>query len=152
AGVAVDGSTDGNFFSGSVTSTNLDTFPWWQVDLGSSVNIDSIAIWNRTDCCSGRLNNAYVFVSDSPFLPDDTPSTLSTRLGTIFRQFGISGLSTNVDIGTQGRYVRIQLAGINYLSLAEVQVFGSVPLDTSTPGQLTMSHTGDFSRGQPAAV
>jgi hypothetical protein len=26
--------------------------------------------------------------------------------------------------GAQGRYVRVQLAGANYLSLAEVQVFG----------------------------
>src|SRR5262249_16285581 len=34
ASSAVDGNTDGNFFDGSVTSTNLDSNAWWQVDLG----------------------------------------------------------------------------------------------------------------------
>ena len=46
---AVDGTTDGNFFHGSVTHTNLETNAWWQVDLGASATVNSITIWNRTD-------------------------------------------------------------------------------------------------------
>ncbi len=36
----------------------------------------------------------------------------------------VAGRPTAVPVGVLGRYVRIQLAGANYLSLAEVQVFG----------------------------
>jgi hypothetical protein len=32
--------------------------------------------------------------------------------------------STTIPVGAQGRYVRVQLFETNYLSLAEVQVFG----------------------------
>src|ERR1035438_1456983 len=79
---AVDGSTDGSFYDGSVTATNLDTNAWWQVDLGASAAVNSIVIWNRTDCCSSRLNDYWVFVSDTPFGPADSPSTLVFRAGT----------------------------------------------------------------------
>jgi hypothetical protein len=33
--------------------------------------------------------------------------------------------STTIGVGFQGRYVRVQLSGANYLSLAEVQVIGN---------------------------
>jgi hypothetical protein len=79
---AVDGNVDGNYYHGSVTATNLldgsvkhtslDTYAWWQVDLGASASIASIMIWNRTDCCGSRLKDYWVFVSDTPFLPTDT--------------------------------------------------------------------------------
>jgi hypothetical protein len=32
---AVDGNTYGNYMVGSVTHTNGENQPWWQVDLGS---------------------------------------------------------------------------------------------------------------------
>ena len=72
AGSAVDGNTDGNFNNGSVSHTNADANAWWQVDLGSSATISSITIWNRTDCCSDRLSDYWVFVSNTPFLSTDT--------------------------------------------------------------------------------
>jgi hypothetical protein len=125
AASAVDGNTDGNFFDGSVTVTNLDVNPWWQVDLGASSTVNSIVIWNRTDCCAARLNSYWILVSDTPFGPNDTPTTLSGRPGTfVTHQFFGSNPSNSTAIGAQGRYVRVQLAGTDYLSLAEVQVFG----------------------------
>jgi hypothetical protein len=42
-------------------------------------------------------------------------------------------------VGTQGRYVRVQLTGANYLSLAEVQVLSTgaeVPAPTNLAGQI----------------
>ena len=42
AASAVDGNTDGNFFDGSVTATNLDPNAWWQVDLGASAAVSSM--------------------------------------------------------------------------------------------------------------
>jgi hypothetical protein len=125
AGGAVDGNPDGQFFNGSVTATNLDTNAWWQVDLGASAAIGSIAIWNRTDCCGSRLNDYWVFVSDTPFGATDTPATLQGRVGTFSsHQTAAPNPSTVIAAGAQGRYVRVQLTGANYLSLAEVQVFG----------------------------
>jgi alpha-L-fucosidase 2 len=121
----VDGSTDGNFFDGSVTATNLDPNAWWQVDLGASTFVSSILIFNRTDCCGSRLNDYWVFVSDTPFLASDTPATLQNRPGTFSsHQTAAPNPSTTIAAGAQGRYVRVQLTGANYLSLAEVQVFG----------------------------
>jgi hypothetical protein len=82
ADAAVDGNTDGNFLHGSVSSTDRESGAWWQVDLGSSKTIGSIAIWNRTDCCPSRLSDYWVFLSDTPFIPTDTPDTLQHRPGT----------------------------------------------------------------------
>jgi hypothetical protein len=126
AGSAVDASTDGNFSHGSVTATNLDSNAWWQVDLGASANVSSIAIFNRTDCCGTRLSDYWVFVSDSPFDPTETPATLQFRAGTWSNhQITMPNPSTTIPAGAQGRYVRVQLTGAGYLSLAEVQVFGT---------------------------
>ena len=126
---AVDGNTGGNFFHDSVTSTNLDPHAWWQVDLGSSKAIGSIVIWNRTDCCSSRLSDYWVFISDTPFGRGDSPATLQNRAGTWkSHQTTIPDPSTTIGTpGAKGRYVRVQLTGTGYLSLAEVQVSASGP-------------------------
>ncbi len=126
AGSAVDGNPDGNFFDGSITATNPDGNAWWQVDLGASASINSIVVWNRVDCCGSRLGDFWVFVSDTPFLPTDTPASLQSRTGTwSSHQTAAPNPSTSIAAGAQGRYVRVQLTSPNYLSLAEVQVFGS---------------------------
>jgi hypothetical protein len=122
---AVDGNTSGNWADNSVTHTDLNANAWWQVDLGASATLSSIVIWNRTDCCGDRLSDYWVFVSDTPFGPSDTPSTLQNRAGTWSNhQTSMPNPSVTVGAsGVQGRYLRVQLSGTNYLSLAEVQVF-----------------------------
>jgi hypothetical protein len=82
-------------------------------------------LWNRTDCCGDRLADYWVFVSNTPFGSTDTPSTLQSRTGTWgSHQTTAPNPSTVITVGgAQGRYVRVQLTGTNYLSLAEVQVF-----------------------------
>ncbi len=52
---AIDGNWDGDFNRGSVTHTTETTDPWWELDLGTEQIVDQITIWNRTDCCSDRL-------------------------------------------------------------------------------------------------
>ncbi|HEV3198048.1 MAG TPA: discoidin domain-containing protein [Bryobacteraceae bacterium] len=157
AASAVDGNTDGNFSDGSVTATNLDANPWWQVDLGASSPISSIVIWNRTDCCASRLSDYWVFVSDTPFLPTDTPGTLQFRPGTFSsHQTTAPNPSTTIAASTQGRYVRVQLTFANYLSLAEVQVFGPAtqPIDLAQAKPATQSSTlpGYATAGAGSAV
>src|SRR5262249_11480543 len=54
---AVDDNTDGNWYDGSVTHTDIAFQSWWAVDLGSLQHIRQIKIYNRTDCCSSRLSH-----------------------------------------------------------------------------------------------
>jgi probable HAF family extracellular repeat protein len=127
---AKDGNTNGAWSAGSVSHTESNSQAWWELDLGSVSSIDSIKIWNRTDCCSSRLSNFYLLVSDSAFS--------STVLATVLNQSGVSnyytsgaaGTLTTIQVGRTGRYVRVQLSGTDYLALAEVQVFAaSAPSD-----------------------
>ena len=124
---AADGNPDGNFAAGSVTHTNGEANAWWQVDLGASAAIRNITIWNRTDCCQDRLSDYWVFVSDLPFAPTDTPAKLEKRTATWnSHQTEYPKPSARIAVNGVGRYVRVQLNGTNYLSLAEVQIDGAV--------------------------
>ena len=159
AASAVDGNTDGNFSNNSVTATNADTNAWWQVDLGASAGVSSVVVWNRTDCCGSRLNDFWVFISDTPFLPTDTPATLQNRAGTFSsHQTSPPNPSTTITTAAQGRYVRVQLTGTNNLSLAEVQVFGIggvvVPTNVALGKLTSQSSTfpGYASAGAASAV
>jgi hypothetical protein len=125
AGTAFDGNTDGNYYDGTVTATNTEANPWWQVDLGSSRPIGYIAINNRTDCCASRLGDYWVFVSNSPFQPSDTLTTLMNNFN-IFKSHQTTAPAPRIYIPVNnylGRYVRVQLSSTDILSLAEVQVF-----------------------------
>lgn len=129
---AIDGNSDGNFYDNSVTHTNADYQAWWQVDLGASYAIDSVNVWNRTDCCADRLSNFYILVSDQPFASTDLTSALSQPGVTGYYVGGQGGYPTTQAIQRSGRYVRVQLTGTNYLSLAEVEVFGR-PVSSMPP-------------------
>jgi len=144
---AVDGDTDGDFTNGSVTHTFPDTPSWWEVDLGSVVQINKVRVWNRTDCCQARLSDFYVLVSDTA---NPEPGDLG-----IFEQFIASAQNpmTVISVGTTGRYVRIfKLSGV--LSLAEVEVTGPVPGGTPTaqPSQTPTPTVMpvNLAQGQPA--
>lgn len=115
---AVDGNTNGVFSNQSVTHTNVGSPAWWEVDLGQPVAIESIAVWNRTDCCGERLTNYSVLVSNSPNpMPGD---------GGTFQHFesAQAGTPTSIAVGRVGRYVRVLKQGSGVVVLAEVQVFG----------------------------
>jgi alpha-L-fucosidase 2 len=123
AGRAVDGNTGGSYGGGSVTHTDFQDEAWWQVDLGAAEPISRISIWNRTDCCAERLTDFYVHVSESPFASTSLADTLADEAVWSYHHAGQGGTPSVVEVGQQGRYVRVQLAGTNALSLAEVQVF-----------------------------
>jgi len=123
---AVDGNTDGNYWDSSVTQTGADANAWWQVDLGASAGIGAVAVWNRTDCCGDRLSDYWIFVSDTPFAPSDTPATLQARAGTwSSHQTTAPNPAALIPAGAQGRYVRVQLNSTNNLHMAEVEVYGA---------------------------
>ncbi|MEZ4730049.1 MAG: discoidin domain-containing protein [Caldilineaceae bacterium] len=124
AGRAVDGNTNGNYSSGSVTHTNYNTNAWWQVDLGANYTLESIQLWNRTDCRASRLANFYVFVSATDMAGRSLNSLRNDATVWRYQVTGQAPSKLTIPAAVNGRYVRVQLAGTNYLSLAEVQVWG----------------------------
>jgi hypothetical protein len=107
---AFDGNTDGNWGDGSVTHTDFESQPWWQVDLGVLTRVTWVEIYNRTDCCADRLTNFNVSISAN----GSSWSTINTP--------GTAGPQTNIVFNGSARYVKVQLLGTNNLSLAEVKV------------------------------
>lgn len=122
---AVDGNTDGAFANNSVTATFADVNAWWQVDLGRSVDMGLVRIFNRTEVPE-RLSNVHVFASDS----DMSGRSLSDLLNdpSVDKAFidGQAGAMTALENVGSGRYLKIQLAVADFLSLAEVQVYEGV--------------------------
>lgn len=59
AALAIDGNTDGDMpKSASVILTDAKkSDPWWQVDLGEEMPLNSIVLWNRTDGDAGAGMN-----------------------------------------------------------------------------------------------
>ena len=143
---AIDDNTNGNWANNSVTHTNSEVNPWWQLDLGAVSDIASIKIHNRTDCCSERLSNAEVFVSEMPFTSNDFAAT---KAAAGVHSFPL-GTMTNVpdktiNVGQPGRYIRIQIPGTNYLSLAEVVVqYGKAVFTDGEKIALKAPDTGNF--------
>ena len=61
---AVDGNTEGAMWKGSVTHSNAESHPWWEVDLGRKATLDAIGLYNRTDSVAERLDNFTVTILD----------------------------------------------------------------------------------------
>ena len=137
---AVDGNVSGYYGYNSVTHTNLQSNPWWRVNLQAVYKIDSISIYNRQDsCCSNRLSNFKVDV------------LFGKSVVWSYTHSGMPGYRTDIDIpGTvNGDSVKISLPGSNkYLSLAEVQVWSSGEYASSAfvflrrHGALGLGHVG----------
>ena len=82
---AVDGDRNGVYSENSVSHTGDKHEDWWEVDLGEIRDIQTINIWNRTDCCAERLSDFYVFVSDTPFNSNDPAVTAAD--GTVWNTY-----------------------------------------------------------------
>lgn len=134
AAKAIDGNSVGiwvNSSSNSISKTNVENSPWWQVDVGVSTQplIDAIRIYGRTDCCREELSDFYVMVSDAPYSTTDTSLNTALLNSTwTYRHSGVVDGLLNLVLppNVAGRYVRIQKIGANQvLSLAEVEVLQS---------------------------
>ncbi|MFD5086851.1 discoidin domain-containing protein [Kitasatospora sp. NPDC058406] len=126
AAKAVDGNTNGVYAVGSVTHTDLDANAWWQTDLGASTPINTIKINSRndgTDGYRGRSANASVFVSATDMTGRSYADLHSDPTVWRYDIPGTPPAQMTIPVATQGRYVRVQLPGTNYLSLAEVSVY-----------------------------
>ncbi len=119
---AIDGNTDGNIVNGSVTHTSAGSDDWWEVDLGTVQALAEIRLWNRTDCCGGRLSNFYILLSDDPFVSGALADVLAQPgVEAIFHP-GAAGVSASFPVDRAARYVRVQKS-TDVLQLAEVEIF-----------------------------
>jgi len=122
-GYGADLAVDGNL----ETSTHSmdESGNWWSVDLAEVTNIRKIKVFNRADCCKERLQGAVVLILDengnqvesNTIAFTDNPLDLS--VGVTFEYSDVAG-----------RYVNITQDN-GWLSLGEVQVFGSLPQSNS---------------------
>ncbi len=137
---AIDGNNNGRFDEHSVSHTQSELNAWWQVDLGAIYNLSSIRLWNRTDCCSNRLKDFHVLVSDTSFASQDLPATLGQPGVSDFHFPGFAREQTEIHVNRSGRFVRIQWSGQDYLHLAEVEILEALTVgDALTLGNNTTS-------------
>lgn len=139
---AVDGNTSGVWKMESVTHTSKTLDPWWEVDLEHYATIDKLYIWNRIDCCKDRLANVQVDVYDEPY-------------GNIVKTMTILGQLKQMNVldmgGVYGQVVRITRKGSNYLSLAEVEIDGTLgPSPTASPTRSGLTNVALASKGAVA--
>jgi hypothetical protein len=135
ASIAIDGNTMGtSAWSADLQHTNNENTPWWELDLGGEYSIDALNLFNRTDNLQSRLNNFYVFVSDTPFATGVSLDDLRND-SDVFEYFfaNSAGLEETISLNAQGRYLRIQLSGSGILHMAEVEVMGC-PVDNGATG------------------
>jgi hypothetical protein len=121
---AVDGNNEGNYWYYSVTHTdNIAVQPgapgsthyqqWWYVYLGALRHVHRVTIWNRTDCCAERLGSFSIWgITNSGWV----------ELGGVVMN---SDRVVDFDIiDTSVWTIYVQKNDSNYLSLAEVEVWG----------------------------
>merc|ERR1711871_456909 len=97
---------------------------WWQVDLGETSIIQHVDLWHRTDCCQDRLEEAGVYVSDTP---DYNTGTLCGRLTDHTQTPEVAQCGSKT-----GRYVTVahdrELGGSSdgvVITICEAKVFGT---------------------------
>ncbi|MEQ8473752.1 MAG: T9SS type A sorting domain-containing protein [Marinoscillum sp.] len=130
--VVTDGDTDGNGEAQS-NHTNEDNEAFIEIDLGAVYDISTVNVWNRTDCCTDRADNFYVFASETAFSANDVTTTLAqSGVSSIFQTQEVSSPSV-FNFNTTARYIRVQLTETNFLHLAEVEVY-SPGIDTDSDG------------------
>lgn len=114
--LAIDDDINGNYGGGSVTVTNNEENPWWQLDLGADKTIDKIKVFNRTDgCCKAAMSNFTVSVINN------SGAEVFSKTYTTFPD---PSVIVHTD-GVVGQVVKVQLNATAALTLAEVQIFGS---------------------------
>ncbi len=150
ASKAIDGNNNGRINAqyyqqglvpvGSISATNTENEPWYDVDLGEVKEIEYIDLWNRVELNgadketpSAQFKDFYVLISDTSF---GTMSLASARdnanheylkNGTATRKFSLNNMAA------KGRYVRIQAIGSTKIELAEVEIIGKKIVTPTIP-------------------
>ncbi|XP_034409591.1 fucolectin-6-like [Cyclopterus lumpus] len=119
---AIDGNPNSRWEDGSCSHTNNNINPWWRLDLRTTHKVFSVKIANREEV-SHRLDGAEIRIGDSiaNFGNNNTRCAVITSIPS----GGVAEFQCN---GMDGRYVNVVIPREEFLSLCEVEVYGS-PLD-----------------------
>ncbi len=117
----VDGSRE-NAAAQSLSQTQEEANPWWQLDLGASLDLASVKITTPADCCV-TSQDFHILLSDSDFSGQSLDDIVNDSgvSHVLIEDLAATVIELN-DVGS-GRYLRVQLGGTGVLSLAEVEVF-----------------------------
>uniref|UniRef100_A0A8C1C5K6 Fucolectin tachylectin-4 pentraxin-1 domain-containing protein n=1 Tax=Cyprinus carpio carpio TaxID=630221 RepID=A0A8C1C5K6_CYPCA len=110
--------------SSACSSTNVQTNPWWRVDLSYIYRVSRVVITNRLDCCPERINGAEIRIGNS-LENNGNNNPICSVISSI--PAGVSSTYTCNDM--EGRYVNLIIPGDSrILTLCEVEVYGEGPL------------------------
>ena len=103
--------------------------PWWRVDLGSVQTIHYVKIWDRMDCCAGRIAGFQVAVTSADdFGTAQSASCVNPYTDILEPTATIDTALTPGGSCSAGRYVWVSIPGPGrILSLCEVAVFQKRP-------------------------
>ena len=125
--------------------TEVEPNPWWMVDLEESLTIDRIVIHNRIDALVERAEGLHVEISS-----DGRKWELVYTGGQRFLS-GEQALVLNFDLNTKARLIRLSLRTVQYLHLAQVEVFAVAAIDIlPRHGLREMALLGDLSTPRAA--
>ncbi|KAL0977961.1 hypothetical protein UPYG_G00163900 [Umbra pygmaea] len=132
---AIDGNKDSHYNSGSCTHTQMDTNPWWRVDLRHVYKVRTVSLTNRGDCCAERLDGAEIRIGNSL----ENNGINNTRCAVISHI--AAGESQSFQCNEmEGRYVVVVIPGMEkWLTLCEVEVFGSPAVNLALNGVAAQS-------------
>uniref|UniRef100_A0A673IGD6 Fucolectin tachylectin-4 pentraxin-1 domain-containing protein n=1 Tax=Sinocyclocheilus rhinocerous TaxID=307959 RepID=A0A673IGD6_9TELE len=106
--------------SSSCSSTDIQTNPWWRVDLRYIYRVSRVVITNRLDCCPERINGAEIRIGNS-LENNGNNNPICAVISSI--PAGVS--STYTCNGMEGQYMNLFIPGDSkYLTLCEVEVYG----------------------------
>ncbi|ETE57744.1 hypothetical protein L345_16538, partial [Ophiophagus hannah] len=154
ANKAVDGDCNGNWSHGSCIRTRQEAQPWWYVDLGHSYNISTVVVKNSEDCYGelisiDRTNLAFRKPTYQSSIypnmhggPSDRAvdgdchgvwthgSCTHTKLERnpccgIIQEASLGSINTIYCNNNRGRYISIHLPREEYLTVCEVEAYGS---------------------------
>mmetsp|Transcript_44712 Transcript_44712/g.50484 ORF Transcript_44712/g.50484 Transcript_44712/m.50484 type:complete len:390 (+) Transcript_44712:1-1170(+) len=113
ASKAIDGNFNTNYSENSVSRTNNELNPWWKVVLDREEIVGRIRVYNRSDCCEERLDNAIIeFFDGNGFI---VKTIFMGKAQPVYEKF--------LEISFTIKEVKIRLTGKTVLSLAEVELF-----------------------------
>ena len=116
----MDGNVDGHYAHGTSMHTKHGKGHdnWWQVDLEGHYPVYLVLLHNRWDCCQDRIGGAEVYLDNY-------------KCGYVSYYRGVAVYPINCG-GKNGRIVKVVQKN-NFLTLAEVQVFGTGGPGLSVP-------------------
>ncbi|XP_072048480.1 fucolectin-like [Amphiura filiformis] len=118
---AVDGITNGYYFSDSCTHTAFNNVgnPWWAVDIQQDECVDKVVLYNRADCCEERLEGAIVRVGSNPDYGQNPECESRVSMDQISSASPVDRIE--IECNLSGQYISVELPRWDLLTLCEVK-------------------------------